>query len=114
MTPTTRFSFFWSYPFDAPDTDIGSVGCGVLRSFDAGGPTTMTTAFSRAPKPSTSRFERAPSNRRRNLNMIIDTTIKDLAKLIAYASTSYVQVPRVDERTTEGFDSDEMRIHFFR
>jgi len=48
--------------------------------------------------------------------MIIDTTIKDLAKLIAYASTSYVQVPRVDEQTTEGFDIRTRCAHrfFFR
>ena len=44
--------------------------------------------------------------------MLIDMIIKNLARLIAYVSTSYVQVPRVDERTTEGFDWDEMSIDF--
>jgi hypothetical protein len=42
--------------------------------------------------------------------MLIDMIIKNLARLIAYVSTSYVRVPRVDERTTEGFDWDEMSI----
>jgi hypothetical protein len=47
---------------------------------------------------------------RRKLDLLIDVRIKDLAKLIAYVDTGCAPVPRVDERTREGFNWDKVGI----
>ena len=47
---------------------------------------------------------------RRKPDLLIDVRINDLAKLIAYVNTGCAPVPRVDERTTEGFNWDEVSI----